>query len=277
MSLGLKTSWGRQKPVLGSQLDRSHPLAQGLSLFTILNDGAGNPTDIASNRRASRINTSWVYSDDGAALEFNGADACNFAGMPSEDLLSPQCTVFCRFRNDNGTWNVSPQSLISKGEGWTNDQNGWQFGLLYDNIGIITRTNWTTVFATVPISSSNLSAWHTAVAVLDGTNVTIYMDGATVGTVANTRQVAGNSWNTSIGSSNAGTGDFLIGSIDYAGIYPTRALSVSEVASLYADPWQMIAPPPGLIFTSLPSGAVGLYVPYKYSQIINGSPFMGGN
>src|SRR3990167_7234439 len=45
-------SWGTTKPVVGAQIDWSHPLARGLAICVLLNEGGGGPLELVRGGRS---------------------------------------------------------------------------------------------------------------------------------------------------------------------------------------------------------------------------------
>lgn len=226
--MALTTSFGRsgrQKPLLGAQLDLSHPLARGLIGCWLFNENAGTSCfDLSASRKPGTFigTPTWVGGQFGQAIKNNGTDS--YVKMPLEGWALTNLTVsFWAYLVDDNSrfqWGeiVSSQTpfiLFRTGNIW------------YVNAG--NRI-------TLTLSSST---WLHLAVTYDAVTWRFYVNGIEKGTYSGgtTYQVLsedlyfGNGYNT-----------FTASSFDAPRVY-NRALSAAEVMWLYTEPFAGISQP----------------------------------
>ena len=218
------------------RLQPGHPLSRGLVAAWPFYEGSGTTlNDISGNQNNGVITggITWVGGRAGYALSFANSTS-QYVDIPTSSVLNlTTAATFSAWINVANSPTAS-YTILSKGTG--NGGDGYIFNVggngstdpklalsLYDG------TTWDTVTGALVTAG----AWCHAVAVWDGANVTIYVNGVNKGSVAG---------HTMIADAN----DFLIGiqgttihanpmngQIDDVRVY-NRALSAAEVAQLYA-------------------------------------------
>ena len=223
------------KPRLGVRINNGHLLAKGLVGCWIMNEGAGNTVaDLSGNRNTGTLvgDTHFVPGKFGPCLDFEGDGdyvtlglgfnlIANQPGLPVSAWVKPNTTPPAA-SIDFVTKRSSTVFLLC----WATNQN-----VAFEVYNASTES--AIGYYTDGIADTN---WHHVVGVYNGTNVKVYVDtiaGGTVGNLTgNTRTVTGT---TRI--SGPTTASFN-GSIDDVMIYD-RALSASEIAQLYREPFGM--------------------------------------
>lgn len=131
--------------------------------------------------------------------------------------------------------NTGSACVVSAGH-FGSPRSGW---LLYNNVGSLWdfrlyNQNGSTLSLELPSGGSADANWHHIVAVFDGVNGTLYVDGALVaGPTAATGYVPDPDGDLNIGQRSDGSFQFT-GSIDEVAIY-TNALSASDIAAHYSN------------------------------------------
>lgn len=230
------------KPPLGSTLNRSHPLAQGMVALFALNEGGGNlVNNLVQTGNGIISGQKWIFTSKGVGLNFSA----NHIDCGSNSKLST--TVFTKVIW--GIFTANGDNIIA-----AYDSAGNVPELRHSNLQLIAieanHAGLVSSSSNIPSGVPSQVAWSYAA---NGDN-NIYINGKNVGYANNVR-----SWSTGLIYCLGGnTGDpnltgKLILSLQY-----NRALSPSEIQSLYVAPYQMIAPQRRYVSYSIPSGAVGV-------------------
>lgn len=235
----------RSKPLLGSSVDWSHPLARGLVGVWLLNEGAGsvllNPVSGVSGIRQS---APWATGPlTGPALAFDGSTSWFDGGSyASIDNLTQLSVVFWMFVTDD---EVS-QSILDKG--LLADQSGWKIMVN----GALASIRFIRRFDTIPLvhdqnifAQSFANRWVQVVVTHNGGQVAtddakIYFDGIVGSETGSPTNGVGSTVDDSSLSLRVGKSQlndqFLDGSLDHVLLY-NRPLSPLEVQALYVDPF----------------------------------------
>lgn len=223
-------SWGEQKPPVGTQLDRGHPLAQGLIGAWLFNEGGGRAPQNAATARPLPTARTVLYSPrGGGGLNINGTGA--FWGPSSLLTEGPPYTIVAwhTVRAVGTNQNVVAFSLGGGApfQGFTIDTTG---SLNY----------YDAISGSVAGPTAIVGRRYSQIVAADTTTARRYY-------------VNGKPFGTATGSFSGGTDQFGVGSwtsgsdaafVDLHGLYLyRRALSPTEIRALHDAPHQIFAPP----------------------------------
>lgn len=233
----------RPKPSF-PQLNRSHPLAQGLVFDAPLFEGAGLKTNDIVNNVAGTITSSgatWEGGQFGIDLDFSAAASKVSFATPStvNGLIQLSVELYFYKRGNGGS---AFGLLFGKKNSTTS------YFAIYNNDGgtdaISLAAGWSTTSGQWWTAAPSLNAWHHLVVTYSFTstsnNPTIYRNGINQA-VTRFGTPAGSPLSDDtvllIGNNNASTLNWD-GKIAYTRIW-NRILSAQEVAQLYAHPFQI--------------------------------------
>ena len=241
-----------RKPMLGRQVDWSHPLSKGLVGLWLFNEGSGDTvTDLSGNGNNGTfaVNTpDWVGGKFGHTLNFVGSnpDYITLPAMVTDtDIAANGLTLLAWCRWDGGAIESADKNIIC-----LDDTGGHAFGthgtiyLVNGPDGAVGMAcyeggSWEQVESTALM---NDGGWHQVVGVFDAGTMHIYLDGnlvnsSTIGSTFRTNPLA----NNQIGvASDENNGRSWTGPIDHAIIW-NRALATSEITKLYYDQFCFMA------------------------------------
>lgn len=236
------------KPPCGVQLNRNHPLAQGLVGCWLFNEGSGlrandlsgnNNTGVLTNFEPMSSTSGWTGdgTNHGTSLKFNGIS--NFVNIPDSTTMNPtKFTIFVRFTPLSEPANFN--RIVDK----LNLLAVTGFTLLYNNIaprkiyfaientlGIETNT-----LATYPIPAPMETTKSIAFS-FDGSVIGIFEDGVFKGQTPFVGTYATTTVAMKINSLNdlSQFANNIVSELHYW----NRALSPQEVQQLYAQPYAM--------------------------------------
>lgn len=246
------------KPVLGSQLQLGHPLAEGLIGCWLMNEGSGNRINDLSgigNVGTSYADTHFVPGDSGYALSFDGTgDYVDCGDMGGKPL---NFTVIVRLKPT--AWGATG---FASGSTTAAGATVWGFLLLDSGdavkIYVGNDASYSALVAAADWNSTGFPAdsWTTIVATADGSTLTYYKNGLYVNSGVQAYQNTGTAYKFSIGRWGEYTAAFYYtGEVDHVMIYD-RALSASKINQLYIDPSCMLKRDPIELWTAATSGAV---------------------
>lgn len=248
--------WG-YKPPVGSQLDKSHSSIQSAEEFWILNEGVGAPHDLLSSKAVTALRkVNWHTDDLGLCVAFD--DAQNLS-VPHRASLNVETVTITIWANFGASAPGVLGEIVTKWD--TSFPGSYPYALrLYANgtLGLQSYDGGNNPSAITPFSVCD-GEWHCISGVrVKGVSLTVYIDGEMAANGSDTAIFgSGNASAVNVGSRGDGVSATV--GMKLAGLMiHSRALSAAEMASLYADPFQMIAPPPGMRFISA-SGAVVFY------------------
>ncbi len=220
----------KQKPMLGLQINRAHQLGDPIGLW-LLNEGSGNKVfDLSGNGNTGIFsgNPIWVAGQSGPAIEFDGDDEIAITNILSglgqfsvafqlwADAAAGQTVGVLQF------WLGSLQILIRGDAG---------------NLQFFTATGSGTVGGNISTYAAN--EWNRFVATYDGSTMRMYKNGiVSATTLAQTGNLNSQTTLRIGGGSGSGSEYFLDGKLGDLTIY-NRALSASEIALLYREPFCM--------------------------------------
>lgn len=233
-----------QKPPVGTLIDRSHPLAQGLVAFWSLNEGTGAPTDaVAGLGTLLEGGVAWGAGASGPGLQCTALGAGAYAILPPQLQLPYPLTIACGFRylggSPTGNANIFALESATSGSPINNARVTWNAGGSAITADISAEAYLGSYMPAVgsetplglSVASSNVMA--------------LYAGGQSV---YSTASAGGNapSWTPTacacIGQIPGLSSRTAQGIVTWAGAW-SRALSAAEHAALAANPWQLFAPP----------------------------------
>ncbi len=235
------------KPTRGIRLNKSHPLARGLVGYWLFNEGSGNKVfDLSGNRNTGTLvaDTHFVPGKFGPALSYDGTGdsvvmgAVNTFGDTDYTLvvwvkLSAKASVYAVIGKGKNALAGGADS-IEYAVAYSSGDDRWRFT-------IADQTNYQHLLANT-LGSPSIGVWYQVVCIHSATEnkVYIYINGKLDNSAATTVTPS-----SSTGSFNIGSWDLdsvndrnLNGQIDHAMIC-NRALSASEIALLYREPFCM--------------------------------------
>jgi len=235
------------KPPLGSRPYKGHRLSRGLVGFWLMNEGSGNKVfDLSGNRNhGTLIGTapSWSPGNFGTSVYLPGTDEYINCGPSANAVDSqPGLTVIAWVQTTQAS--SGREFIVSKYGGVGDDvfELEWDTG---EDIKIFVR-NAAQDYAVGEYVGTFLTdgLWHQLVGTYDGANVRVYVDSVVGGTVGSLTGLTGSNAtsNLTLGAVRDGAGYFFDGIIDHVMIY-NRALSASEIALLYREPFCMFKDP----------------------------------
>ena len=230
-----------QKPILGSQINFAHPLAQGLVGCWIMNEGCGNKIyDLSENGNTGTLNNaSWTLYENGSALDFN--DTNSSVEIEDNDSLDGYAEMSWSF------W-VIPRDIAENTAGFiskwdaVNGKRSWAVRQAEANNEIqLFISGDGTIHAHVESSGFNLTnnVLTHIVVVKKGTVGYFYKDGQFISSAGGLSSIiyAGPE-NVAIGRWSVLWAAYFDGLIDNIQIY-NRALTPDEAQQLYYEPYAM--------------------------------------
>lgn len=220
------TCWGQfngTKPILGEQIDWSHPLASGLVGCWLMNEGSGSTVqDLSGNGKHGTLGaTTWAAGKFGSCLGFDGGDTINITGFSLSGSY---------------TWSFWVCSTDTTANTDLFDCQTGRMIVLWRQSDMLTLYDGNYRY----FGSTPSSGWHHVVFVASATTLTCscYMDGVQSG-ITRTYTPVNIGGSVAIGSRYSGDDNYFNGLMSSCAIY-NRALSASEIAQLYREPFGMI-------------------------------------
>jgi hypothetical protein len=244
MSILIRKNWRDIKPSLGSQINFNHPLSQGLVGAWLMNEGGGRKiVDIVSNKsEIESFGATWSKSQKGSTLDFYN-QYIRISNNPFW-IKDNKITVSCIARVNSAIAGTDGY-VIAKRDGvngagkWFIYANTIPDWLWYGNINIIS------------FGSITYGKWEHLVGIGYGNSTgATFRNGKFVASGAFTNVVS-TSDDLTFGARGDGAGGLAIPSdceILSVQIW-NRALSSSEISSLYEAPYQFIQPLTRRIFS----------------------------
>jgi hypothetical protein len=245
------------------ELDRGNPLAVGLQGFWLLN--TPNPIDYSGNEYhgVSTANPTLTNSQKGIVTSFDSpTNTPPYEAIVTSLLLNNQAHIsvsaWVAPKSNNFAATGSPNPRFVANSHSDGDNLGFQ---IFFNAGAEQFTfdigNGTTYGrAYAATASVNAGVWTHIVGTYDGSTVRVYTNGVIGSTTGSLTGSLGNSThNVTIGYNPGTTTDFVSGSVSAVAIY-NRALTQSEVTSLYIEPYGFLVPSRRLFFDVPPTASV---------------------
>lgn len=226
ISIPRKTG-GLTKPPLGTQLNRSHPLSQGLLCGYLFNEGGGliaydvnGKLNATQNAGTSATQAPGIF---GNCISFPGTTSGGFKTANATDSGSVTASVWVNYSNRAQSGMFIEKSPVN---------STWEFFMQSSTI-YVRGASITSVTATAPSANT----WNHLLMTIAGTTATIYINGV----------VAASGAVTAIGTTtsviNLGCYDdtayFYTGLMDLPFVW-NRVLSSAEIQLLYTSPFCMM-------------------------------------
>lgn len=238
---------GGDKPPVGTELQRGHPLAQGLVGCYLINEGAGKRcNELVGQTVPGILGSAGHWAPGGFVMTANANETIE-CGRPPQINMPRSMTVLCRIRptkNDRnmavaGIWNsfADAQWLLYLGQDAGNNQ-----------MSFLAADQATSIIGVVGTTSTfqPYELFDIAGVVNYGTGYTyLYKNGVmdqTVGLATGGGMFQTSPANLEIGAI-IGASTYYYWGITYHLYIWNRALSTAELQWLYADPYAMFAPP----------------------------------
>ncbi|KKN32991.1 hypothetical protein LCGC14_0808170 [marine sediment metagenome] len=270
----------QHKPLLGTPLDGSEPLSQGLVGLWLMNKGSGNKVfDLSGNREiltfgAGAASPIWVPGEHDSAISFDGGDNITGAALKSPLSLPVTIVAYAKF-DSTGGWDPIFSSHDVNGQyhgvllhNRTSTDMVWlQYG---DGDGVTSNDRRTKEGTTALVADR----WYHLAGVIRGAgDMDIYVDGVEDGgSYSGTGDVMSiSSGVPTIGQWFAPTDNWLSGDVGYIYLYNNRALTASEIALLYRNPFIMFERDPIELWV----GSVGAVVAGNAGIMTTNTGFWG--
>jgi len=243
------------KPIRGEQLTKEHPLTRGLVGCWLFNEGAGNKVfDLSGNGNTGTLEagTNWIVGESGYALNFVGGNNSDYvstnSGAAAGDVLdqTSNFTILAKFRAVDVS--VNYDAIVGKrAEG-----ADYQYELRQNASKLNVLTTGGSVSADTTLVNNT---WYTGGFTHDGANVRLYLNGL-LDSTPSAKTITHKNVDVSIGMAGE-TYDlhYWDGDIEWVMIY-NRALSASEIALLYREPFCMFERDPIELWSAATLGAI---------------------
>lgn len=230
------------KAVRAIQLNKSHPLARGLSGCWLFNEGTGaQTTDISGNGLNIPVvggTPEWASGNHGSALYFNNGES-EYMELDTAPVTNIPCTMLAWICPGDVTQGNHYYPLYIANKDVTNQ--AWGMLLNYGNDGEVSLITNISIYGRA-VSSKCITAghWHQVVCVIAGTtDRRCFVDGGNKGTSSITENTPSGLNRISIGRAGDSTpGYYFPGKIGCVFIW-NRALTDTEIALLYRKPYTM--------------------------------------
>ena len=250
-----------EQPQVNLQINWGNPITRGL---IALIDGASG-LELVTSTVPTFSNGTRSTGSNGQSVGYTTSQYATY-GFANRSRLTNQLTMFSL---TDYTAGGSPNGFLF---GDTQSAGaGYNFGLYGNGVAwnAFVKTGGSGASATGGTFGQRSRFAHSAT--YDGANIRQYLDGVAAGVTAKTGNVDTGSFSLNINRWNSGNlhaGRFYIG-----GVW-NRALSVAEIASLSANPWQLFEPQMRSI--PLPSG-VTVYYPASDIVVNSWTPSTGSD
>lgn len=236
-----------RKPILGSQIDPTHPLASGLVSYIPLWEGGGPATrDIVSGSNlvtasatpwSSGLTSGLLCTTDGTGVQGN---------LPASLQIQPPLTMAIGFRLVSTPVVSCPALGIYVG--------GTSTRTLALETGSTLTINFVTATGTLLAKSLSLGTDYVAVVTAVSGNSSLYVNDVLAQNSASTYTVSYSSPTIQIGGVSFAGGVRNPGSLIYWTAIWNRFLAPVEIKQVSANPWQIFHPPPATLSIWYPSG-----------------------
>ncbi len=247
--------------------------ARGLVGHWTFDDGKGSiARDVSGRGNHGTVmgGAKWTQGIIGGALEFDGMD--DFVSIPNESKFditgSVTVSAWIRVQSFTKSW----QAIVTKGDRtWRlhRANSGNSVGFACSDLS---RNQTGDLYGDKDVADGR---WHHVAGVLDGTRISIYVDGALDASAASSPNISVNDYSVLIGENAETTGRLFRGLIDDVRIYD-RALSVDELRAL-VKAGGVAVPPPSHPAETAPSAPVPGLPAGVFQEIFDGSTFKGWN
>jgi Concanavalin A-like lectin/glucanases superfamily len=233
------------KPPVGIQLDQGATIARSLGCCLDFNEMAGPPHDATGNGNTGTINGGVTWANNGtwgSCLSFNGSTGY---------LTFPAATVGIAGATSAtiSTW-VYPNQT-GTGANWVANtptpqvNGGWY--LRYTATGAFALRAYYSASSSTTATTATTYAdnkWYHVVGVITEADLYVYVNGVLANTTSfgQSWTAAAGLWLGSIGGNGTSPSLFWTGQLDGFRFW-SRALAAADIASLYANYWQIYQPP----------------------------------
>ena len=205
----------------------------------LMNEGTGNKVyDMSGNRNdgtfgAGAASPSWATGKYGHATSYDGGDNTTVADSPSIQFTSPETFTVAAWMLTRATGSNDGFIGNSEFEG-----GGYMLGITAAGDLIFILNNDAQQYGNNALITVYTNTWYYVVGVYDGINSHIYIDGVLKHSMSASITPSGST--LLIGDGQQGGWDGFNGQIDNAMLF-NRALSASEIALLYREPFCFMA------------------------------------
>lgn len=229
--------WGLVKPPAGVQIDRGHPLAQGLVSLWPVNEGGGGILQDVAGENPIRLQGSPQWQPGQLGPDFQCSSSQYGVAYKATSFTTDRATFAVWLRLDTAFAAFQYNGiLVNRGtvtQGMIVGLGGY-LGYIWNDSSA--TYDWNSNL-TVPTGR-----WSLCVVSVDPVQVKVFMNGQAVVRANSHASVTFNAqWYLGTDSNATGT-RFVPGAFAGAAVW-RRALSLGEIQGIYADPWQMFAPP----------------------------------
>jgi len=241
----------QQKPPMGWPLDWDNPLSRGLVCHLPFNEGSGGiVNDLSGNGNTGTLVGAAHFGPGkfGSCLDFGGdGDYVDCGDDSSLDMGSGDLSVSAWFK----TITTSNDVIIGKGMSGT-DSKRYVLVVLGDSpyngkVQIYLDDNSNPGSLISSADTYNDGNWHYVVGVRDGSNLRLYIDGTAetpvdISSLGDIDSAGDCDIGTIYDNALPGYANYFNGSMDNVMIFD-RALTASEIAQLYREPFCMFKDP----------------------------------
>jgi len=248
------------KPMLGTQVDWSHPLSRGLVGYWSMQEGSGGTIyDISGygNHGTLEADTHWVPGKFGPCLDFDGDGDYVQAPNPSFASDTEGTIVLWFYRSDSGT----DKTVFYCGDSGSNN-NFFVFnidGVERPKFRVKTSSDILSTGGQAGTLQFSTNTWYQVAYVAHSSGNTIYIDGLEYTDVDyDTGSSSTQAWFGNLSGVDAcelgrrdvaSPGQYFNGQIDNVLIFD-RALSASEITQLYLEPFCLFEQPTPELYVS---------------------------
>ena len=231
-----------QKPMLGTQLDRSDSLNNPV-LDLLMNEGHGDRVNDLSGYGnhgtlygfdfPPTVASGWNPGLDGVCLAFDGSG--DYIGVPDSPSLHPTDAITIDVVMNASTQIRDYAGIVS--EEISGNTNGWDI-----RTSIHTSTTTDIQFrcsnGTERVVGNTIknNQWHRIIGVYDDYILELFVDGMSVDTLASTDGIGVNNSDLVVGALAYGLGNCFTGAIASVRVLP-RAMSAFEIMQTQIDPY----------------------------------------
>jgi len=238
------------KPTRGAVLNPSHPLARGVVAYWLFNEGAGGKVfDLSRYGNTGELfgGSQFTAGAFGSALEFDGTDDMVKATDPP-DVSGSFTVIAYTFCDDISSGN---RCIIG-----TRSPSEYGIDIKYAGTQLLADvgdgSSWLGTNLKSGVNTVTAGAWYHSAFVADPDGWQYYINAIAKGSGSwsGTPVFSDANHQVVIGSYRLAGSEYFIGRIDHIIVY-NRALSASEIAWLYREPFAMISiPSPPLVVIS---------------------------
>jgi hypothetical protein len=247
------------RPPLGTPIDWSNPLAEGLVGLYPFNETGGAKLFDGNNGQSSgtiTAGTASVWSPSG--YQFDGSSAAKIDCGNTPDLANIRPITIVALINPTAI--AATNFIVAKDSGGGTDYGAWRLQLNTTAAIEFSRTETTSLDVKSSNNSIVVGKWSTVAATWDGSinasGVHLYCNGKET-TYITTTSASSISVDRAtpllIGNRTVG-GRAFNGSMGFVGIF-NRVLSQPEIQTLYSNPWQIYEPE--IVWVDLGAGVAG--------------------